>query len=141
MTRLHTAPRVFPHLAILLAGMFVLGCGSSEHSDLGQIEGTVTLDGAPYPNAMVTFTPAKGRPSRGVTDEQGHYELIYLRDTRGAEIGDHKVLITTVPPITSDSEPGPPPKEVIPARYNRRSELTETVEPGNQEIDFALTTR
>lgn len=142
MTSFLDLQRRFPSRFALWAGMvaalLAAGCGADTSGDLGRVEGTVTLDGAPYPNAMVVFTPAKGRPSKGVTDDQGRYELIYLRDTRGAEPGEHKVLITTIPPSQPDTYTGPPPKEPLPPRYNRKSELVETVELGKNVIDFEL---
>ncbi|MEX0794022.1 MAG: carboxypeptidase-like regulatory domain-containing protein [Pirellulaceae bacterium] len=130
--------RIVSLLGISLLG---LGCGQVEYDGLRTVQGTVTLDGQPYPNALITFSPKSGgRPSKGLTDAEGRYELNYIRTTKGAETGEHSVKIMTMPPIHEG--PGMPsmkmPKEVLPARYNQRSTLESVVEEGPNEIDFEL---
>ncbi len=129
-------------LAMLLGVVLLTtGCTQADYGDLGRVSGTVTLDGKPYPNAEVTFSPeAGGRPSKGITDESGHYELIYIRTTKGAELGTHAVRITTIP--KEESAPGQAQnatyKEPLPTRYNTRSDLMREVAPGDTTIDFDL---
>lgn len=118
--------------------LLAVGCSQQDYGDLGKATGVVTLDGNPYPGAMVTFTPDKGRPSIGITKDDGSYELIYIRDTKGALPGEHRVAISTVPPVQSDDYRGPAFKEPLPLRYNKRSELTRTVELGPNTFDFDL---
>ncbi|QDU73588.1 hypothetical protein Pan97_05640 [Bremerella volcania] len=120
---------------------FVAGCSQEDYGDLGKVTGTVTLDGEPYANAIVTFSPQKGRPSTALTDEMGNYELVYIRTTKGAEPGEHQVTISTQPPTVDDSYQGPKFKDPIPVRYNRRSELSRTVQLGVNEFDFELTSK
>lgn len=124
-----------PSLALAL---FLAGCSANQYGDMGLVSGTVTLDGKPYPNAEVTFAPQEGRPSSGLTDEQGRYELRYIRTTMGAVPGEHRVRIETTPPLRDPSYRGPAFKDPIPAQYNRRSELTAVVEKGPNSIDFKL---
>ena len=109
--------------------------------DLGTVSGVVTLDGAPYPNAIVSFTPAQGRPSQGVTDSDGKYELIYMPGVMGAELGKHTVSISTK--YQAPENPGSEPQfvEPLPAQYNANTTLSETVEKGDQEINFPLTSK
>ncbi|PQO38721.1 hypothetical protein C5Y96_02240 [Blastopirellula marina] len=118
-----------------------LGCGKQEYGDLGQATGVVTLNGNPYPGAMVTFTPGKGRPSIAITNEDGSYELVYIRDTKGVVPGEHRVSISTVPPVQPDDYRGPAFKDPLPVRYNKKSELTRTVELGPNTFDFELTSK
>lgn len=118
--------------------MFGLGC-SGGVPDVGLVRGTVTLDGKAYPDAQVVFTPAHGRPSTGITDSNGSYVLVYLRDVKGATPGKHTVRITTVQRSTSDRGEDPPFHESIPERYNVKSTLSADVKPGENVIDFALT--
>ncbi|MBA2117597.1 carboxypeptidase regulatory-like domain-containing protein [Bremerella alba] len=130
--------QILPLLSILA---LTVGCGQTTYDGVGAVEGTITLDGHAYPNAMITFSPINGgRPSNGLTDEQGHYELVYIRTQKGAEVGQHSVKILTMP--EKHNGPGMPstamPKEVLPIRYNRRSELKATVEEKANTIDFAL---
>lgn len=125
--------RTGPLSLLLIAA---LGCGPSY--DVNTVSGIVTMDGAPLPEARVTFTPAQGRPSVGVTDASGRYELRYIRDTMGAEVGSHSVAITTEfePPVSDVPTPSPP--ETIPPRYNSATTLTAEVKAGPNEIDFPL---
>ncbi len=142
--------------AFLFAALLVLpGCTPSDQPDLGRVSGTVTLDGDPLVGVSVVFLPDEGRPSSGVTDAKGMYELTYIRTTRGAKVGNHRVEIgggegsgeedSDSEPENPDSQPqaAPKPKQsnkpVIPAKYNSKSELKEEVKAGNNTINFALT--
>jgi hypothetical protein len=142
-----------------------VGCGESG-PPLGSVEGTVSMDGKPLPNVLVTFSPTAegGAPSTGVTDGEGHYVLLYT-DRRGALVGKHKVSVTTIkqapaaaasltsisadsPEYAKQAAGGTPAdyaaaaaenKEPIPARYNSQSQLEEVVESGSNTIDIKLT--
>ncbi|MEA1951801.1 MAG: hypothetical protein U9N87_10480, partial [Planctomycetota bacterium] len=71
-----------------------------------------------------------GKQSYAKTDAAGRYELIYLRDIKGAKVGPHKVIITTAAERS--------PQERLPACYNRQTTLTAQVEPGANTVDFDL---
>jgi hypothetical protein len=120
---------VFPALVALAC---LTGCGRSDRPPLGRVGGTVTLDGVPLPAALVVFTPSgPGRSAIATTDTAGRYELAFLRDIAGANVGSHTVRITTA----GEDRGG---KEILPARYHRKTELTATVEPGDNTLDFSL---
>ncbi len=113
-------------------------CGSSDQPELGTVTGKVTMDGKPLAKFWVGFAPPEGRSSMDMTDEEGRYELLYLHDTPGAKVGPHKVAITT----PEEDEFGGEVKnwrELIPARYNRQTELTAEVKSGRNEFNFDLT--
>jgi hypothetical protein len=115
------------------------GCGSGAPADqpeLGEVTGVVTLDGKPLPNVIVTFNPAKGRPSIGTTDEMGSYTLSYLGHLDGAVVGPNTVTIAT--PQDHPDPPGHPFKDPIPAKYNNETTLTADVKPGANEFNFDL---
>lgn len=115
-----------------LALACLAGCSRSDRPPLGRVGGTVTLDGVPLPAALVVFTPdGPGRSAMATTDTAGRYELAFLRDIAGANLGTHTVRITTA---TEDRRS----KEILPARYHRKTELTATVEPGENTLDFRL---
>lgn len=116
------------------------GCGGSSGPDLLPAEGTVTLDGQPLDQAVVTFVPANGRPSVGVTDPQGHYRLKYTEDRSGALPGAHKVVIVSevAPSGGEGSDPKPGRKELLPKRYHEQTELTANVVSGTKTYDFQL---
>ncbi len=129
-------------LAVMLAILALLaaagGCNSEKLPRLGRVSGVVTLDGQPVPEATVTFGGAKeGEPdSIGKTDATGKYELYYSRGHKGATIGEHPVSISTYKPA-NDDEPQAK-KEAIPAIYNGKSELKQTVKRGSNKLDFQL---
>ncbi|WP_145090825.1 carboxypeptidase-like regulatory domain-containing protein [Rosistilla carotiformis] len=100
------------------------------------MSGTVTFDGEPLPNALVSFYHEDDRPSHGKTDASGLYELTYMADRPGAIVGKNVVRITVA---TVEGEGVAPQKELIPAMYNVDSELTVDVQPGsNADVDFDL---
>jgi len=126
---------------------------------MGTVTGKVTMDGAPLPNALVTFTPTGGG-SNGVgrTDANGQYILVST-DQQGALIGQHKVSVTSIQeaaPVAEISSDDPayaaqaaggessdykPFVEKIPAKYNANTELTKEVKSGANTIDLELTSK
>jgi hypothetical protein len=84
-------------LALLAPSL--MGCGGSGRPSLIKVTGTVTLDGVPLEGAIIAFQPitdAKAkfqRPSAGVTDASGKFELGTYAIDDGAPIGKYKVGI------------------------------------------------
>lgn len=122
----------------VMTGIAVLcfGCGGgvSDRPELGEVQGVVKFNGLPAGSAMVTFIPENGRPSFGVTDAEGKYQLMYINDIPGAAIGQHEVRITTFNPSTEMVTV----PEKFPAKYNSKSVLTAEVQAGKNTIDFNL---
>jgi len=118
--------------------VFAGGCSGEKVPGLGQVSGTVTIDGNPVADASVAFDAAKPgeSPSIGKTDASGNYELYYSRGHKGATIGEHAVYITTYQPPTDENPQ--PKKEMIPVKYNGKSELKATVNRGRNTINFEL---
>ncbi len=115
-------------VAVVLLSM--AGCSQGDRPELVPVKGTVLLDGQPLEGAAVCFKPEGTRTSRGLTDAQGRYELIYLRDIKGAAIGRHKVSVA----MFSEN-----PSTRVPAKYSQQSStLTADVKPGENVIDFEL---
>ena len=138
-----TGARPFWMLVWMLAFGMVVGCGGpSDQPDLGSVSGTVTLDGKPLANATVMFQPEQGRPSYGVTDDDGYYELRYTANTDGAVVGKHVVSITTYE--DPEEEGQKPTPEKVPVDYNENAaenpEMNVEVKSGSQTFDFNLTT-
>lgn len=118
--------------------LLAMGCGgSSDRPDLGIVTGVVTMDGAPTGDLLVTFIPDTGRPSSGVTDAQGQYELEYIGSSIGAKLGHHQVQITTL----DIGEPNRPTQELIPRKFNADSEISAEVTADGNRFDFALQSR
>lgn len=120
------------------------GCGDSG-PELGEVTGTVKLDGKPVPKATVEFQPGPGgSPSHGTTDENGRYELLYALGKPGAMVGEHVVRITTADEEAADFDGSAPPieiPEILPPRYHAETELKREVKSGSQEINFDLKSR
>ncbi len=120
------------------ASLFALvGCDGGS-PDLGTVTGTVTLDGEPLGGAEIVFQPETGRPSYGETDGQGRYELMFAPDQPGAQIGSHRVMISTFDVILDEQDQATEIPERLPPRYHRDSELREDVAPGQNVINFEL---
>lgn len=134
-------PKLILASMIAVLGFSCVGCGSNKRSDLGQVQGTVTMDGSPLADAQIIFSPEGGRPSTGVTDAAGKYTLAYIRDIKGAAVGKHSVRIETLPPPTSDHEVNQVFIEKIPAKYNAETTLTADVKPGENTVDFPLVSK
>jgi hypothetical protein len=131
---------------LVLAG---LGC-SKEPYALAPVSGQVTLNGQALPNATVTFQPIgsknqdPGPGSTGRTDAEGRYTLQVVAvgsKRQGAVVGLHRVSITTQSGANPQAirEDKPPPPEILPPRYNSKTELTHEVPPeGTDQADFPL---
>ncbi|UUO04657.1 Ig-like domain-containing protein [Blastopirellula sp. J2-11] len=126
-----------PIALIVLATIALVGCGPGANSDLGEVKGLVKLDGSPLPNAQVQFQPTQGRPSYGLTDANGVFELQYTGTAAGALIGSHRVLVSTA----ISQENGQTAPELVPAKYNSKSDLQKEVQPGVNEYEFDLVSR
>ncbi len=121
---------------------FAVGCGSGgDTPPLGQVTGTVTLNGEPLDGATVEFQPDNGRPSIGMTDAEGQYSLLFRADTPGALVGTHTVRITSQRG-RSGGEGGEPVvkarPETVPREYNDGSSLSVEVTEGSNTHDFEL---
>ncbi len=118
---------------VLCLTAIMAGCSKapSDAPPLGEVEGVVTLDGAPVEGATIIFEPTtKGAASSGVTDSAGKYKLAYGSNSTGAAIGEHVVRITT---MNADQ-----PTEKLHPFYHARSKLKATVNEGKNTIDFPL---
>ena len=115
------------------------GCNSEKLPGLGTVTGTVTMDGKPVADAMISFestTPGKSA-ALGKTDANGNYELYYSRGNKGAPVGENVVKITTFGE-TGDEDNRQIRKETVPTKYNVKSELKADVKRGANKIDFKL---
>lgn len=153
-------------LAVTLAlgmgfGLCLLnGCGGTEYEgeERAAVSGTVTLDGSPLPYGTISFVPASGdgrRANAAIND--GSYSI---PEEQGPNLGEYKVEILGFEKPAEDDEEGEEEEEddgeiddegdeqpegwtpgenpMVPARYNTETELTRTIESGENTFDFAL---
>ena len=122
---------------VLVVFVLAPGCGS-KGPPLGDVEGTITLDGKPLSGATVEFQPDSGAPSYGESDANGSYELYFTVRRTGALLGPHTVRIITGGEITNEEGITVRVPERLPEKYNYSSELRRTVEKGENVFDFEL---
>jgi len=132
---------------VLLAAAVISGCDRSG-LDLADVEGVVTLDGAPVKEAGVMFMPVDsslGPPATGVTDGEGKFTLTTANQP-GAVIGEHRVAISKSEAVVIPQRRGLPlykTKDYIPAKYGsvETSGLTATVEDDDNSVPFQLSSK
>lgn len=118
-----------------IALVLTSGCGESPPS---RVTGTVTMDGKPLANTFVVFETNSGRSSVGKTDEQGRYELRYNSQLMGAELGEYVVRFRDA---SSSDDSGNAKKKIIPKQYDEESNILQKVAPGNNVLNFELTSK
>ncbi|WP_152050664.1 hypothetical protein [Tautonia marina] len=85
-------------IALVITPLAMVGCGGDPDApEIARVTGQVTRGGKPVPNLTVNYMPTEGRPSWGITDAQGQYELEYNADYKGAKVGHHKVYVVFNP--------------------------------------------
>lgn len=137
-------------LAVVGSGLFVVGCGSkSTKEGFVPAYGTVTLDDKPLPNAEIVFETEKGR-STGRTDSSGKYRAEYSRTLHGVGTGTARVKISSkvifpdenLADYQFDPKTGEHSKpELVPPKYNTKTELTVEIKDGGAPYDFPLSTK
>ena len=134
--------RMLSRTALVLA--LVSGCGpSSDGIDRQPVTGAVTLDKEPLTQGAITFTPSADGPSAGGTIDRGRYSIARAD---GPAQGSYRVSIVSMQPTgrkLPDPE-GPPGslaeelQNIVPSRYNTKSELEVVVRMGTNTFDFNL---
>ncbi|MDB5385017.1 MAG: hypothetical protein JWM11_663 [Planctomycetaceae bacterium] len=123
----------------VLLTCFVLGCGSgSDAPPTFSVSGTITFDGQPVKSGEITFeSDEKGvAPDAGpITD--GKFSL-------KAKEGKKLVKIRAMREVPGKATKGAMGEDIsakeqyIPARYNEKTELVESVEAVSNSFDFTL---
>lgn len=146
-------------LGLLSAGLAVIplvGCETKPRSNYAAAHlinagGTVRLDGKPLANAVITFESTEnGTLSFAQTNSSGSYQLQFDSEMAGVTSGKKLVKISTTRKLlglNQTEEGGDDPAseaanaaavELVPARYNKESELTVEVTPNQTVYDFEL---
>ncbi len=122
------------------------GCASSGEEDFPEtvpVKGKVSMAGQPLPKGSISFIPNAGRPATALIQPDGTYVLSTFKEKDGAVPGRFRVTITatTAEPNQMPRPGEPPPKNLVPKKYNRpeTSGLTAEVEKkDNKDFDFDL---
>lgn len=129
-------------LAVLVAA--VAGCGRR-----AEVSGTVTLDGVPLTNGVVTFTPRDaGASAYAAIDADGRYTA-QTGASVGLAPGDYVVTVAANLPTGEGGPTGPGPYSdgisplSTPQRYADRSQspLRAVLKSGTQELRLELSSQ
>jgi hypothetical protein len=120
----------------------VLTAGCSKGPPVGQVTGTVTVDGTPAENGGISFIPVDRKAgTAGAAIKDGRYTAADV------PVGKVKVEIRVTKVVgekklydTPDSKVMPITENILPPRYNDRTTLELDVQPGENEKNYDLTT-
>ena len=134
--------RCIANLLSVACLLTLTGCGDSDDLAGIHVSGIVTLAGQPVEDGQIRFLPEAGTTSPVVIEaiENGLYTT---KGSRGVPPGQYRVEILAFDPAipTPSSADDPPRRQLLPARYNDRTELRLTVEPDQPATtqNYALT--
>jgi hypothetical protein len=121
------------------------GSSSSENLPREAISGSVTVAGQPLAQGTIQFAPSSGAlPTAGTAGiKDGKYSI---PRSEGLVPGPYKVLISSFTEVADSPEPhglpgkpSPPPKNLVPKKYNKSTTLTAEVKSGaSNTFDFDL---
>jgi hypothetical protein len=116
--------------------------GCSGAPPQGTVNGTVTLDDKPLKEGVVRFVPADGKSQTAFANVvDGKFSAAVPLGEMRVEfsaprvVGRHKAYDTPDSPTVEDVD------ELLPERYNVRTELKVTVKKGSQDETFRLTSK
>jgi hypothetical protein len=134
--RLH---RLAGPLALVLATL-ALGCSGG--SKFGDVRGEVTFDGKPLEEGVVRFVPVDGQTgTASALIEGGKFREKVPVGTHRVEISAPKLprgMRSAKEMKRGTVDEGAALEELIPERYNSRTELKADVRPGANDVRFDL---
>jgi hypothetical protein len=126
---------------VIALGVFgLLGAAGCSPADQGTVSGEVTLDGQPLKEGVIRFGPADGKSQpASAAIVNGRFSATMAVGKKRVEISAPKVTGKKIKMYDSPESPRVDMvTELLPARYNVRSELTITVGAGGQQERFEL---
>ena len=131
---------------LMVLALSLAGCGDGPSE---KIQGRVTLNGDPLPNAAMQFIPigeTGGTGASGMTDKDGNYLLTPHHQAAELAVGEYKVVISRrLNPDGSEPDPNTPPiesqaVETLPPHYSdrERTKLRVKIAKDKKQHDFQL---
>lgn len=133
-----TFPRFPAALLLLAAVVWLAACDSAPRRY--KVSGTVKYKGEPIKSGSIQFRSDKGDVG-GAQITDGKYDI---PAEGGLVPGNYKVAVNYPDPKVPAPKPGEPPgvavyaKEMLPEKYNEKSELTAEIKPQNNEVNYDL---
>jgi hypothetical protein len=126
--------------------LFTIACtllsGCSQSTTHGTVHGTVTLDGEKLKEGVVRFVPVDGSSqTASASIAAGEFTAEVPVGTLRVECSAPKILGQQKMYDTPNSPKVDVVGELLPARYNVRSELTFDVRPGSQQHAIELSSQ
>lgn len=125
---------------LLLAGCSSLCLASCQKGETVPVSGVLKWQGKPLPRYLITFHPDKGRPSVGVSDDNGRFKMVYTDELNGVVPGKHRVYLSFVPPTATYDRKllAPPPEDkLIQAKYGPRN-TQKVIDVTGPLVDYEL---
>jgi hypothetical protein len=129
---------VLPLLLIFIATF--MGCSGGTGVS---ISGKVTLDGEPLDDATISFVPiSSGQQDAGwATVEDGRFTVPTSSELGTGQFRIEIRALRSAGQANSNDPTLVEAKEIIPIRYNLKSELTREIKIGQNQVDFDLTSK
>ncbi len=111
------------------------GCGNRP----GDVTGTVTFDGAPVADGALLFVKDGGTAKEGAVIRDGRFQTKLPPGKYMIEVNAQKVVgKRTQKGFDGKDEEIELKDEMIPERYNSKTELSEEIKPGPNPLKFDL---
>jgi hypothetical protein len=141
--------RFLAMLPLLVLALAVTGC-REKPPEVGQVDGTVTVNGKPLSKLTIMFfpEPGDGRPETpitayGASDDAGKYQLRHYfngKDDVGVPVGWNRVTVIDQRQQHTPQGQAQPPRLISNQYANiMTTPLRFEVKPGQQTIDLKLT--
>lgn len=133
--------------AMMLFFVTCVGCGSSSEVERTHVRGTVSLNGDEVASGFIEFIPVAGvtfgAPVQLKIKDGSFDSRSGQRDTRGVVVGTNGVKIyqyhRTGKMIKGMDGMEPEELQLIPEKFNEKSELISVIEENTEELKFDLT--
>jgi hypothetical protein len=115
------------------------GCGGGDELVKYEIGGQVQLNGQPVKAGNISFVPADGvGPTAGGVITDGQYTVEVPPGPKKVEISSPKVVGQRKLFDAPDSPTADITEEQVPAKYNKQTTLTVTIEDDRDDLNFTL---
>jgi hypothetical protein len=124
-------------------GLFLLACLGPASCGGGlrevPVSGEVTLDAAPLKEGVIRFTPLDGgTPTQAAQIENGKFKALLCCTSYRVEISATRPVGSPRKPRQEGPGDDPLLEELIPPRYNARSELRLDVKEARKDVRYDL---